>query len=58
MALRIIVGALWWLVGLLVDTLKWAFAVSVIGFCFGFWQFIGWDGARTLVPFVLESLGR
>jgi len=40
------------------EDLKWLVAISVLGLWFGFWHFVGWDVARTLVPFVLKAAGR
>lgn len=40
------------------DDLKWLVTISVIGLWFGFWHYVGWDAARTLVPWVLRAAGR
>ena len=40
------------------DALKWLLTISVIGFWFGLWHFVGWDVARTLMPFALNALGK
>ena len=40
------------------EGIKWLLTISVVGLWLGFFQYIGWDAARTLVPFVLEVLGK
>jgi len=58
LGLRAIARLLLWLVGTLVEGLKWLLTISVLGLIFGFWQFVGWDAGRTLIPCLLGGLGK
>ena len=45
--------ALLWLGHLILDTTKWIVTITVVGLWFGFFHYVGWDAARTLLPFLL-----
>lgn len=51
-----------WLGHLLLDTAKWMLAISVVGLWFGFFHYVGWDAARSLlpvlIPFLQEVIGK
>jgi len=48
--------AILWLAGLVGDLLKWVVTMSVVGLFFGFFHYIGWDAARTLLPVLIPLI--
>ena len=54
--------AIIWLIGFVVESVKWMVTIAVISLWLGFFLYVGWFAARgmfpDLIPWVQGALGR